>query len=204
MKNWTKPFVVFIIFSIGIIIYSNTFFCSFHFDDDLFITNNFAIKNIYNLHNIWQYFHGRFFTFLSLAFNYHVNGLDVFGYHFFNIAVHLVSATLVWWLTLLTFRTPAMREQKIAQQANIIALFAGLIFVSHPVQIEAVTYIWQRAASMAALFYLTSLCFYIKSRLSYENEPASNFVRFYYILSLISAVIAMFTKENTVTLIVQC
>jgi tetratricopeptide (TPR) repeat protein len=125
----------------------------------------------------------------------------------------LGCAILVWWLVLLTFSTPAMKEEKIARHANIIALFAGLIFVSHPVQIEAVTYIWQRAASMAAFFYLASLCFYIKARLidldnpqpkaldnSQEYEITFGPGSFYYICSLIIAVIAMFTKENAITL----
>ena len=106
-----KPLSIILISCLGILVYSNTFFCSFHFDDDLFIVNNFAIRNICNLQNIWHFFHGRFFTFLSLALNYHFNGLHVFGYHLFNLAVHLVSAILVWWLTLLTLSTPAMKEE---------------------------------------------------------------------------------------------
>ena len=81
---------------------------------------------------------------------------------------------------------------------------------------------------MAALFYLTSLCFYAKSRLlqdtginmsnatvgSLNKEKASAFLatkeslnkgtllmqRVYYICSLITAILAMFTKENAVTL----
>ena len=69
-----------------------------------------------------------------------------------------MSAFLVWWLTLLTFSTPAMqRGEKLTRHANIIALFTGLVFVSHPVQTQAVTYIIQRAASMATMFYLASL-----------------------------------------------
>ena len=71
---------------------------------------------------------------------------------------------------LLTFSTPVIKVEKIARHANIIALLAGLVFVSHPVQIEAVTYIWQRAASMATLFYLASLCFYVKSRCAGDRE----------------------------------
>ena len=75
------------------------------------IVNNFAIRNIHNLQNIWNFLPCRFILYLSFAFNYHFNGLDVFGYHIFNLAVHLVSAILVWWLTLLTFSTPAMKEE---------------------------------------------------------------------------------------------
>ncbi|MBF0571614.1 MAG: tetratricopeptide repeat protein [Candidatus Omnitrophica bacterium] len=152
------------------------------------------------MQKIWHYFHGRFFVFLSLAFNYHFNGLNVFGYHLFNLAVHIITAILVWWLTLLTLSTPAMKEDKIIRHANLIALFAGLVFVSHPLQTEAVTYIWQRAASMAAMFYLASLCLYVKSRLLQAEGYNSQLGRFYYPAALITAVVAMFTKENTVTL----
>ncbi|MBF0571615.1 MAG: tetratricopeptide repeat protein [Candidatus Omnitrophica bacterium] len=152
------------------------------------------------MQSIWHYFHGRFFVFLSLAFNYHFNGLNVFGYHLFNLAVHIITAILVWWLTLLTLSTPAMKEDKITRHASLIALFAGLVFVSHPVQTEAVTYIWQRAASMAAMFYLASLCLYVKSRLLQVEKLSLGHWKFYYTGSLITAVVAMFTKENAVTL----
>ena len=87
------------------------------------------------------------------------------GYHVFNLAVHLFTAILVWWLVLLTLSTPAMKENKITQHADLVALLSGLVFVSHPLQTEAVTYIVQRTASMATLFYLASLCLYVKSRL---------------------------------------
>ena len=50
---------------------------------------------------------------------------------------------------------------------------------------------------MAALFYLASLCFYVKSRLYGRPQGAA---KLYYICSLITAIMAMFTKENAVTL----
>ena len=53
---------------------------------------------------------------------------------------------------------------------------------------------------MAAMFYLASLCLYIKSRVLQSNRSISGIGRFYYILSLMVAIIAMFTKENTMTL----
>jgi len=177
---------------LGIIIYSNTFFCTFQYDDKIYIIDNLAIRNIHDLLNILKYCPCRFVTFLSIAFNYHFHQLHVFGYHLFNLAVHLGSAFFIWWLTLLTLSTPVMKEDKISRHANLIALLAGLVFVSHPLQTEAVTYIWQRTTSMAALFYLLSLCLYVKSRLA----PG----KFYYLLSLMAAIAAMFTKEIAVTL----
>ena len=232
---YIKLLSIILIFCLGVLVYSNTFFCSFHFDDVIYIINNFLIKNIQHLLNIWGACPCRFITFFSIAFNHHFNGLNVFGYHLFNLAVHLGAAILVWWLTLLTLSTPAMKEEKIARHANLIALFAGLIFVSHPIQTEAVTYIWQRAASMAAFFYLASLCFYVKSGLLQDAESSSVkrsnaidvssviaseakqsfkeqqillrlprrlrlLAMTFYISALITAIMAMFTKENAITL----
>ena len=189
-----------IISCLGVIVYSNTFNCSFHLDDDYFIVNNLVIRNIQNLQGIFQFYPSRFIVFLSLALNYHFHHFNVFGYHLFNLVVHLTTAFLVWWLALLTLSTPVMKEDRITMHANVIALFVGLVFVSHPLQTEAVTYIWQRATCMAAFFYLASLCFYIKWRLLQINNASSSIRIFYYILSLILAVVAMFTKENAVTL----
>ena len=197
---YIRLFAITIISCLGMIIYSNTFNCSFHFDDKIYIVNNYVIKNIHDLLSHWQFYPCRFITFLSIAVNYHFNGLNVFGYHLFNLGIHLTSAVLVWWLALLTFSTPVMKKDKITQHADLIALFAGLLFVSHPLQTEAVTYIWQRAASMMALFYLASICLYVKSRLLQAENPNSGLAKFYYIFSLIMAVAAMFTKENAVTL----
>jgi len=162
--SYLKFSSILLIICLGILAYSNSFFCSFHFDDAPSIVNNPAIKNLYHLKDIWNFWPCRFICYLSIAFNYHLNGLHEWGYHFFNLTVHLLSAFLVWWLTLLTLSTPLMRGNKINRHRDRIALFAALIFVSHPLQTEAVTYIVQRAASMATMFYLASLCLYIKFR----------------------------------------
>ena len=264
-----KLFPVIVISCLGIIIYSNSFHCSFHFDDASSITNNFVIRNIDHLQDIWDFWPCRFITYLSLAINYQFNEFDVFGYHLFNVIIHLISAILVWWLTLLTFSTPAMKEgrvgkktfikefpegeaifiwlmqkgyleevsgsegrpktmskaekvyiekkfpnesvkiltilkqaqeNQVAPHADLIALFAGLIFVSHPIQTQAITYIVQRAASMATLFYLASLCFYVRSRLPQVHHSNLGIGKFYYTCSLITATVAMFTKEIAITL----
>jgi len=204
VKNWAKPFAWIAIIFLGAVVYSDTFHCSFHFDDQVYITNNFVITRFHHLLHYWRFYPCRFLTFLTLALNYHFNGLDVFGYHVFNLAIHLISALLVWWLCLLTLATPAMKKDKITPHAELVAGLAALVFVSHPLQTEAVTYIWQRAASMAAMFYLASLCFYIRSRqLSYVIPAKAGILNeqsTFYVCSFIFAILAMFTKENTVTL----
>ena len=46
----------------------------------------------------------------------------------------------------------------------LMALFAALIFIAHPIQTQAVTYTIQRYASLAAMFYMGSVLFYLKAR----------------------------------------
>ena len=191
MRHNILPIII--ILCIGSIIYSNSYLCSFHLDDFSSIVNNHYIRHL-NLVNIWCFLPRRFLLYLSLALNYHFNGLNVVGYHQFNLAVHLISAILVWWLVLLTFSTPFMKDQEISRHANILALLSGLVFTVHPVQTEAVTYIVQRTAAMAAMFYLLTLCLYVKSRLEDKNQTV------YYAGSLLSAVLAMFSKETAITL----
>jgi len=47
----------------------------------------------------------------------------------------------------------------------MMSLVAALIFVAHPIQTQAVTYTVQRCASMAAMFYLAAVLFYLKARI---------------------------------------
>ncbi|MGD0335992.1 MAG: tetratricopeptide repeat protein [Candidatus Omnitrophota bacterium] len=184
----------------GALIYSNTFYNSFHFDDARSIVNNPAIRNISNLKAIWNFWPTRFITYVSIALNYHLGGLKLFNYHFFNLAVHIASVILVWQLLLLTFSTPLVKREKIAKQARSISFFGALVFLAHPIQTQAVTYIIQRACLLAALFYLSSLILYVKSRLLEEEGKSPIRQKALYYSSLIMAAIAMFTKELTITL----
>jgi Flp pilus assembly protein TadD len=169
---------------------------------------------------------GAYFT---LAVNYMLHGDDVVGYHVVNIVIHVFNGFLVYILALLTFRTPYFSSQLSSvstlfpHPSSLIPFAAALLFACHPVQTQAVTYIVQRAASMATLFCLLSLVMYIKGRLAsqrkveakgkVEKESDSNFqfqssaliltsasTLTFFVLSFLSAVIAMKSKEIAFTL----
>jgi len=185
---------------LGALIYSGTFFSSFHFDDTVSIVNNPAIRNIFNLKAIWNSWPTRFITYLSISLNYHFSHLKVFGYHLFNFLAHICASIMVWWFILLTFSTPAMRDKSLAKYANLLAFFGGLVFMAHPVQTQAVTYIIQRATSLTALFYVACLSMYVKSRLMQQQSEDPVVSRLFYCGSFVAAIMAMFTKEIAVTL----
>ena len=107
---YIRVFSIFAIVVLGTVVYFNSLWCSFHFDDFTIITSSPYIRDIFNLQNIWSWYPCRFIPVFSFALNYHFSQFNVFGYHLFNIAVHLLSAILVWWLTLLTLSTPAFEE----------------------------------------------------------------------------------------------
>lgn len=207
-------FHLFCIIAIGVLVYSNTLNVPFTFDDIHNIVENPLIRDI---ESFWGSAHAdgsggisflesrRFVGFLSFALNYAINGLNVPGYHVVNVLIHLMNALLVYVLVVLTGKTPFVRQfsdhdpsfaDSGPQFTGFIALFSALLFVSHPVQTQAVTYIVQRFASLAVFFYLLSIVLYVKSRLS--SIPKWTIT--WYFLSLMSAVLAMKTKEIAFTL----
>lgn len=90
-----------------------------------------------------------------------------------NIRIH--SGFLVNFLVFLTFRTPGMRSPVMNAERHddartgprrLIAFFAALLFVSHPIQTQVVSYVVQRFASPDTLFYLAAVVSYAGSRLA--------------------------------------
>jgi hypothetical protein len=186
-----------IIILLGTIIYSNSFNCPFQFDDILKIVNNPNIRNLSDVSACWKGNSSRPIAMLTFALNYHFNQLDVWYYHLMNLFIHLINTCLVWWLTLLIFSSPNLKNQSIIKHKKAIAFVTALLFVTHPLATESVTYIVQRMASLACLFYFLSLSLYVYARLTDKSKTLK------YLLfagSFVSAVLAMLSKENAFTL----
>ena len=171
------------------IAYSNSLGVPFHFDDHVMITGEPAITG----------FHvdpasRRFLGDLSFAVSYRLFGERPLGYHVVNVAIHAANALLVLWLVRLLLRTEAMRRARPAGER--VALLAALVFAAHPLNTQAVTYIVQRYASLAAGFFLLATCSYLAFRLASRARAAAGF----YALFLTSAAAALWTKENAFVL----
>ncbi len=187
---------------LGFLLYSNILHAPFVFDDYSSIADNETIKNVRTAFRDLS--SNRYLGSLSFALNYAAGGIKPFGYHLVNNLIHVVNALLLYWFVLLTLKTPAMSNARLSRE--FIAFAAAFIFVAHPIQIQAVTYIAQRVASLATLFYLLSLVMYVKSRLmtmgkaeeTCQGSQATSFV--FYGLSLVSVILAMKSKEIAITL----
>jgi tetratricopeptide (TPR) repeat protein len=193
-------FAAAIILLAGVAAYSDSLNCSFHFDDETSIIYNQSIRNPWDWKAIWTSTPTRFVTYWTFALNRSIGGLDVLGYHLVNLALHLGTALLVWWLAFLTFRTPSIKNTPLARHSKEIALFAGLLFAVHPIQTQAVTYIAQRAASLATLFYTATLLLYCRARLADQGREGSLRPFWLYAGAGCTAIIGFLTKEIIVTL----
>lgn len=180
--------VILLYLVIGIVIYSNTFHVPFIFDDYHRIVQNDSIKRneIFYQLNV-----SRYIGYVSFALNYKINQLNTNGYHVVNTIIHIINSFLVY---LLAYHLLSTGNNPLSQLRNLFSFFAGLLFLVHPIQTQAVTYIIQRFTSLAALFSLGAILCYIKFRMA---APAA---KSWYVMSIISALFAYKTKENTATL----
>jgi tetratricopeptide (TPR) repeat protein len=198
-RNYDLPAVIGL-FLLGLVAYSNTFFNSFHFDDSSFLNGRFYLRNTDDLRYIWNFWPTRFISYLSIALNYQLGGLKVFGYHLLNFLIHICSTLLAWRLAILTFSTPSMKNEKMAAYARPIAFFIGAIFLLHPIQTQPVNYISQRATLLAAFFYIAALVLYIKARMGRERNLRGHTRLLYYAASILAALMSVFSKEMAISL----
>jgi len=110
------------------------------------------------------------------------------GFHALNLAVHLLCSVLVWAVSLEFLRQAGAPAWRVSA-----AMASALIFATHPVQTEAVTYISGRSASLMALFYLAALWVYARQRSQGVNWRSQGLLGGLFLLALAS-------KETAVTL----
>jgi len=164
---------------LSILIYSNTFNSTFVFDDKFQIEENLEIRDLDNYFSIKQLLKPRAIVDFTFALNYKFGKLNVFGYHLVNVLIHILNGLLVYFLSLTIFRQlftfRSISNSPIPQSPNssipLISLLTALIFAVHPIPTQAVTYTIQRYASMAAMFYMASVLFYLKARVMAQSSP---------------------------------
>ena len=180
----------------GLVAYSNSFTAAFQYDDLLHVLRNEALVDLTDVSRIYQYCPERFLTYLTLAINYRISKFDPISYHTFNFFIHYIAAVLLYFLFVEIWETPALKGLELRFSKRLGGFFAAGIFLLHPLQTEAVTYVIQRAESMAGMFYLATLLFYVKARRAQTRHRLFG----YSLGAGFTAVCAAFSKEIAVTL----
>lgn len=185
--------VAFFFFVVGMLIYSNVLLNSvFLFDDFDYVVGNPAITDLYSM-NMSDPRQIGYFTF---ALNYIIGQDDPFGYHLFNVILHIGNSLLVFLLLQVLLKVIAGgREPSDFHRYSIF--LAALIFLVHPIQTQAVSYVTQRFTSLAVFFYIFAVYLFIKARIQQEQRYRWTGL---YVAAIISTVLAMKTKEISFTI----
>ncbi len=98
----------------------------------------------------------------TLKFNYATSSLDPWGYHVFNLGVHLATSLMLWAVLyeMLVSRRNAWHPA-IAQNAETLAWGSALLWSVHPMTTQAVAYTIQRLESLWSLAFLAGLTAYL-------------------------------------------
>ncbi|MBU1038909.1 tetratricopeptide repeat protein [Patescibacteria group bacterium] len=189
-----RPWLPFLfLFILGLLVYLNALPNQLFWDDYDSLLNNYYIKD-------WSYF-GRYFTenliagaglmsnywrpllLVIYSIEWHIWGDWATGYHLVSILIHLAAGLVLYDLL-----------KKITDRP-IIAWLASLIFLIHPLQTEAVTYVAGRGDPLSVLFLSLSLLWYWRSRF---KETISYKKRHWFIGSIIALVAAILTKDKSI------
>jgi Flp pilus assembly protein TadD len=191
-----KLFVFFIFIAVGLIIYSPMMNSPFTVLDDYYsIVENDQIRSPTALQNIFlkSFFEGNAYyrpiVSLSFLIEYQLFGLNPFYFHFTNFILHLLSAFFVFLLMEIIFKN------------RVQGFLVALLFLIHPIQTEAVSFIAGRSNLLSALFFLIALtlfCFLQGS--ANQGRKVSLAFASYFAFAL-----ALLSKESSVMLpIVLC
>ncbi|MFA5059166.1 MAG: tetratricopeptide repeat protein [Candidatus Omnitrophota bacterium] len=144
--------------------YSRSFWGDFQFDDHAVIVDNPLIKNL-DLPALWEYDRSRFLTNLTFLATYLAFKLNVFGWHLVNLLIHIMTSFFVFLFSFQIFQMPRIKNAWDEDSSFLISLFTALIFLLHPIQTQAVTYIVQRSTVLAGFFYVATLYFFFKGKI---------------------------------------
>ena len=198
-----------VLFFLTFSVYCNTFNAEWQFDDKPNILNNnyLHLRDLEAESLIQTFFTnptdpGNFakkiyrpVSFLTFSINWYFGKDKVFGYHIVNFLIHFLTTTFLFIAILYLLETPNLRG-KFNRSRYFIAFLSTALWAIHPIQTQAVTYIVQRMASMAAMFYILSLLCYVQCRTS-----ASSLHRIFFLLGcVLTFLLALGSKENAAML----
>lgn len=150
---------------ITVLAYFPSFSSDFLFDDHPLIEKNTVIENLKNVPLFFTskearipWTHGglqddtyRPLQSTSYALSAHIWGKTPMYFHIENVLLHLINGILIYFLLNHILRRRGL------------SFLSGLFFLIHPVQVEAVTYLSERASLLSLFFFLLSFLFFLNS-----------------------------------------
>jgi tetratricopeptide (TPR) repeat protein len=162
----------------------------FIWDDDDYVTQNQTLRSLDGLRRIWLEF-GATRQYYPLVYStfwveYHLWGLNPFGYHAVNILLHGLAAGLLW---------------RVLIRAGIPGAFwAAAAFALHPVQVESVAWITERKNVLSGVFYFAAALAYLRFLDARAQGLPSRGLNSAYLAALALFACALLSKSVTCSL----
>ena len=155
-----------------------------NWDDPAYITQNNIIKTFdFNFlsHIFSRPMHGHYhpLTWISIAFDYQLFGLNAWGFHLHNLLLHFVNTFLVFYFI------------RLIKNDIRIAFFTALLFAVHPFAHESVSWVTERKNLLFALFYFAGLISYI--------QYSKNKKTLLYVVAFIFFLLSLLSKGSAIT-----
>ncbi len=161
-------FTILIIFFVCLLSYFNTLKVPFQFDGVSFIQKNKHFSGLLEKGEseaFWKEYsptniNNRPFLNYSFTVNYFLGKDETFGYHLVNLGIHILVSIFIFLIVRKVLLFNKSGENSGIPYLTRMPLLASLVFASHPIQTQAITYIMSRSASLCTLTYLASFyCF---------------------------------------------
>lgn len=177
----------------GMLVYANSLWNGFVFDDIGTIVENKYINEFGK--NLPSFFTTSYFVIsgvegsyrpiatLSYYLLYAAFGLNPFGYHLASVLLHVLNSVLLYLLLGRILRN------------RLTSLFAALMFACHPVITEAVNCISYNEDLLSALFYFLAFLLHVVAVAEDKNVKKG-----FYVFSLICFLFGLLSKEMAITL----
>jgi protein O-mannosyl-transferase len=176
--NW----FLLVLLAAGILAYWNSFSVPFVFDDFGTVRMNSTVRFDHDL------FRPRGLLYATFAANNWLGGQNVWGYHLFNLLLHLLNGVLIFYLGRKVFSLAHG-----ANDVDVYALLAAALFLTHPVQTESVTYISSRSELLSTVFYVFAL-------LLFARRPPEEIGFKFSLIMMVVFVAGLAAKETVISL----
>lgn len=174
--------------------YATSFRGEFVFDDANEIATNPHLRgpSLWRAMVVGNTLPARPLPYLTFALNYRLGAARPFGYHVVNLAIHLTAALALFDLVRTTLASPRLRAT-FGRHAIPLAGLVAAVWAVHPLQTQAVTYVYQRVESLTGMLVLVSLAAWARAGAGDWRPRAAR-------AAVATAAAAMVSKENAVFL----
>lgn len=162
-------------------VYANTLFNGFVYDDESQVLENPWIRDARFIpymftSSVWSFLEPKMGTsnyyrpmmHLIYLFNYRIFGLKPWGFHLVNIILHVLVSVMVFLMAKALLRQAGQAAPSHAARSSVMtsilpAFVVALLFATHPIHTEAVSWIASVPELSYTLFFILSFYSYVKS-----------------------------------------